>query len=79
MDKNYGFLRLAVSIFKVLAWVGVALGIVSSITILVGAGTPETPRWMGAVALIVGAVYLFIFLVASEIIKLLLEIKEKIR
>jgi hypothetical protein len=79
MLNNYKLLKLAVTVFKVLAWIGVSLGVISSITIFVGGGTPEAPRWMGLVSLIIGTLYLFIFLVVSEVIKLLLEIKEKIK
>lgn len=79
MLNNYKLLRSAVTVFKVLAWIGVSLGVISSITIFVGGGVPEVPRWMELVSLVIGALYLFIFLVVSEVIKLLLEIKEKIK
>ncbi len=79
MYANYKVLPIAPKVFKVLAWVGVALGLVSALIIFAGAAMPETPRWMGLITLIVGAVYFFFFMVASEGIKLLLEIKDKIK
>lgn len=79
MEKKYRLLKVAVGIFKALAWLAAALGLVSGIAIFSGSGAPETPRWMGTIALIVGISYLFSFLVASEVIGLLLEIKTNLK
>jgi hypothetical protein len=66
-------------IFKILAWLGVILGIISCIAILIKGGTPQVPRWMGFVSLVVWLIYFFIFMSASEIIKLLLEIRSRLK
>ena len=78
MDKKYKLLEISSIIFKVLAWVSLAVGIVASIVIFVGGGTPEAPRVTGFIGILLGVVYFFMFLVTSEIIALLLDIKSKV-
>lgn len=79
MYNNYKVLPIAPAVFKALAWIGLCIGIISAVVTFVGVSAPETPRWMGLVALIVGAVYFFFFLVASEAVSLLLDINKKIK
>lgn len=78
MPNKYKVLPIAPTVFKVLSGIGLSLGVISCIVILIGGGVSETPRWMGLVTLIVGALYFFFFMVASEATKLLLELKDKI-
>ena len=78
MGKNYKLLEVSTIIFKVLAWVSLAVGIVASIVIFVGGGTPEAPRVTGFIGILLGVVYFFMFLVTAEIIALLLDIKSKV-
>jgi hypothetical protein len=78
MDKKYKLLEVSSLIFKVLAWVSLAVGIVASVIIFIGGGTPEAPRMTGFIGLLLGIVYFFIFLVTSEVIGLLLEIRSKV-
>ena len=78
MGDDYKFLTVGVKVFKVLAWVSVAVGVISALVIFIGGGTPEAPRSTGFVGLLLGLVYFFIFTVASEVIALLLELKDKI-
>jgi len=78
MDKDYKFLKIGVTIFKVLAWVSVAVGVISAVVIFIGGGTSEAPRATGFVGLLLGVVYFFIFTVASEVIALLLDISNRI-
>lgn len=78
MDKDYKFLKIGVTIFKVLAWVSVAVGVISAVVIFIGGGTPEAPRATGFIGLLLGVVYFFIFTVASEVIALLLDISNRI-
>lgn len=83
--KEYKFLRVARKIFKVLAWVVLALGIIVGIVVLItGAttitpmapeGTPPTPKVAGLIFLIMGVFYFFIFYTISEMIGILLDIK----
>jgi hypothetical protein len=78
MDKKYKLLEVGSLVFKVLSWVSLAVGIVAAIVIFVGGGTPEAPRATGFIGLLLGIVYCFIFLVAAEVITLLLEIRSKV-
>jgi len=77
VDK-YKFLNVGVKIFKVLAWVSVAVGVISALVIFIGGGTPDAPRSTGFVGLLLALVYFFVFSVASEVIALLLEINSKL-
>lgn len=79
MYANYKLLPIAPGIFKALAWIGVFLGVISASAIFAGGGMPEIPRWMGLIYLVSAAFYFFFFMLASEGIRLLLEIKEKIK
>lgn len=79
MEKKYKFLKVGSIVFKVLAWIALALGIVSCIVILVGGGTPEAPRVTSLIGLLLGAIYFFLFHVAGCVIRILLDIKEEIK
>jgi len=78
MDKKYKLLEISSTIFKVLSWVSLAVGIIAAIVIFIGGGTPEAPRTTGFIGLLLGVVYFFIFLVTAEVIALLLEIRSKV-
>lgn len=79
MYGDYKALNIAPKVFTVLAWAGAALGVISALIIFAGMGVPETPRWMGLVTLIVGAVYFFVFTVAAEVVNLLLDMNSRIK
>ena len=79
MSRDYKVLTIAPEVFLALAVISAALGIVSAFVIFIGVGAPDTPRWMGLVTLMAGVLYCFIFLVITEIIKLLLDIKDRIK
>ncbi|MBU4312171.1 MAG: hypothetical protein KJ706_05600 [Candidatus Omnitrophica bacterium] len=78
MGNDYKFLKIGTTIFKVLAWVSVAVGVISALVIFMGGGTAEAPRATGFVGLLLGVVYFFIFTVASEVIALLLDLNSRI-
>ena len=78
MENDYKFLRISSIIFKVLSWVSVVIGIFSAFVIFIGGGTPEAPRITGFVGLLLGLVYFFIFFTASEVITLLLDVRNKL-
>jgi hypothetical protein len=78
MDKKYKLLEISSTIFKVLSWVSLAVGIIAAIIIFIGGGTPEAPKTTGFIGLLLGVVYFFIFLVTAEVIALLLEIRSKV-
>ncbi|RJP29181.1 MAG: hypothetical protein C4533_05120 [Candidatus Omnitrophota bacterium] len=79
MYGDYKVLSIAPKVFKTLAWIGLVLGVISALIIFAGMATPETPRWMGLVTLIVGAIYFFIFTVAAEVVDLLLDMNARIK
>ena len=78
MNKNFKLLEISSIIFKVLAWASLAIGIIASIVIFIGGGTPEAPRATGFIGILLGIVYFFMFLVTAEVITLLLEIRSKV-
>ncbi|MFH1478551.1 MAG: hypothetical protein ABIG92_02095 [Candidatus Omnitrophota bacterium] len=75
---SYKFLGIAAIIFKVLAFVAVAFGVISSIVIFVGGGSPDAPRVTGFIGLLLGAIYFFICFTVSEVISLLLKMAKKL-
>lgn len=77
--NDYKGLAIAPTVFKVLAWVALSLGVISALIVFAGGGAPETPRMMGLVTLIVGGVYFFVLRIAAEAANLLLEINSKIK
>ena len=79
MNGNYKVLRIAAVVFKALAGIAVVLGIISALIIFSGMGQPDTPSWIGIVTLTAGAFYFFIFMTASGVIKLLLDMNERIK
>lgn len=79
MYGDYKVLPVAPKVFRVLAWIGLTLGVISALVIFAGIGMPETPRWMGIITLIVGALYCFIFMAVSEGIRLLLDMNDRIK
>ncbi len=78
MFKNYGILRISVVLFKILSALILIITLISTVGFFVGNGAPQAPRWWGIATLIVGLGYAFTLLVTSEIIRLLLDIKEKL-
>jgi NADH:ubiquinone oxidoreductase subunit H len=77
MENTYPFLGFARVAFKVLAWIVLSVGTLVSLLILFGELViPEIPGWMGLVWLIGSLIYFFFLFVASEVIHLLLDIKE---
>jgi len=81
MDKEYGFLRAARVIFKVLAWVALATFVLVG---FVASGIKETalapeapipPKINSVMYLLMGGLYWLVSYTISEIIGLLLDIK----
>ena len=79
MHENYKMLPIASKVFKTLAWIGLVLGVISAVIIFSGMDEFGTPRWMGGVTLIAGAVYFFVFFAVAEMIRLLLDMNERIK
>jgi len=79
MNEKFKILSNSPIVFKVLAWVGLVFGVAGAGLILFGADDSGTPRWMGFITLIGGAVYFFIFFVAAEGVSLLLDMDGRIK
>ena len=65
--------------FKILSYVSLGFGVVFFFVILAVGGTPETPRVLSIVALIIGVVYFMLFILISEVLKLLIQIEKNTR
>jgi len=78
MEKKYKVLEISSTVFKVLSWASLAIGIIAAVVIFIGGGTPEAPKATGFIGILLGIVYFFIFLVTAEVITLLLEIRSKV-
>ncbi len=81
MDKEYGFLRAARVIFKVLAWVVLAMFVlVGFVTVGVketalAPEVPIPPKITSVMYLVMGGLYWLVSYTISEIIGILLDIK----
>ena len=86
--KEYKFLKAARITFKILSWVILALAVVVGMIVLVtgggnvptvtpqGIATPPTPRAAGLVFMLMGAFYFLILYTISEVIGILLDMKD---
>lgn len=79
MDTDYKMLSSAPFVFKMLSWTAAVFGVIAGVIVLAGGVLPEIPQWMGLLIIIAGAFYFFIFMVVSDGINLLREIRDKIR
>ena len=85
MNKEYKFLKVGVTLFKVLAWLSLVLQVVVGLVLLVAVG-PAVPiggvnvpaRVVGLLNCIAGAIYLFMLLLVANVIRLLLDIREQV-
>ena len=77
MAKSYGFLKAASLIFKVLAWVALALLVVVGIVTVVTGGTADVPRWTGLVFLVLGGWSFFQLFTFGSLIRLLLDLSNQ--
>ena len=78
MEKTYKLLSVSAVIFKILAWLSLVIGIVSSVIIFIGGGTPDAPRTTGFIGILLGVVYFFVSFTVSEVITLLLDMSSRI-
>ncbi len=77
MNKGVKILSLCALIFKVLAWISAVFFIIVSLIVLFGAGG-DTPRAASLVFLIGGGIYFLVLFSASELIKLVIAIFNKV-
>jgi len=82
MAQPYKFLHVSATVFKVLAWVSLALQVITGLVLLVTGGEPiviagvELPaRLVGLLNFVAAGLYFFSFWLMSSLIKLLLEIR----
>ena len=82
---EYKFLNIGATVFKVLAWVALVLQIVMGLVLLVGGGPAvliggvDVPaRVVGILNCVAAAVYFFLFTLASNVIRLLLDLHEHV-
>jgi len=80
MREHLGFLKTSSAVVKIAAWIFLFLGLLSGISILLGA-VSDQPRWMGAIIIAVYAfLFFFLFLmakIADLLIKIINEIKKE--
>jgi len=79
VEEKSRALRLLRITFKVLAFISGGAGFLFFLIILIGGGTPETPRATSILALILGFIYLILFYTVSEVLQLFSDIEENTR
>ena len=84
-QQPYKFLRVSVTVFKVLAWLAVVFQVATGFILLIGGGDPlliggiELPaRLVGILNFVAAAVYFFSFWLMSSVLRLLLDIRERL-
>ena len=82
---QYKFLRVSVKIFKVLAWLSLVIQVVTGVILLVVGGDPvliggvNVPaRVVGVLNFIVAVVYFFSLWLMASLIRLWLDIRERL-
>jgi len=82
MNRKYKFLQTAATIFKVIGWIVLILGIISSIVLVITMGS-TTVGGFGVLYAIIGIVYSVIswvgLLAVAEIFVLLIDLEENTR
>ena len=85
MAQPYKFLRVSTTVFKVLAWVTLAVQVVTGLILVVGGGEPvfiggiELPaRMVGVLNFVAAGMYFFSLWLMSAVIQLLLELRERL-
>ena len=85
MSQPYPFLRASVKIFRVLAWVALGIPVVTGVILIVVGGEPvlwggiDLPaRVVGLLNVVAGALYFFSMWLVSDLLQLLLDIREHV-
>ena len=85
MKNPLGMLELGVKIFTVLAWVSLVVQVGVGLVVVAVGGDPvpiggfDVPaRLIGLLNCVGGAVYFFIFTLIAHVVRLLLEIRERV-
>ena len=78
MHQHLGFLKTSSAVVKIAAWIFLFFGVTGGISIALGYGIPNYPRWT-ALIILPGYVFLFFFLyLISKIADLLIKIINEI-
>jgi hypothetical protein len=82
MAQPQKFLRISVKVFRVLAWIALALQTITGLILVIGGGEPiliggiDLPaRLVGALNFVAAALYFFSFWLMAGVIQLLLDIR----
>ena len=85
MAESYKFLRVSVTVFKVLAWVTVAVQLVTGLILIINGGDPvliggvEIPaRLVGVLNFVAAGVYFFSLWLMSSLLRLLLDVRDRL-
>lgn len=83
--QSYKFLRTSIKVFKALAWVSLALQVVTGVILLVVGGEPvfvggiSVPaRMVGLLNFIVAIVYFFSLWLMANLVQLWLDIRDRL-
>ena len=79
MEEKYRAMGLLRKTFKVLAFISAGVGLLFFVIILIGGGTPETPRVTSILALVLGFIYFVLLYTISEVLQLFTDIEENTR
>jgi len=79
VEEKYRALRFLRMTFRVLAFVSAGAGLLFFLIILIGGGTPETPRATSILALILGFIYFVLFYTIGEVLQLFSDIEDNTR
>jgi hypothetical protein len=77
-DENWIINKINL-VFKIFAWVAAALGVLFFVVILVGGGSPEAPRGVSVLALVLGFFYFVFFYAVAEVLRLIVRIEKNTR
>jgi hypothetical protein len=77
MEKKYAFLGIAILVAKILSYAALVLGLAGALIILFGK-TPATGKLASLGVLLMGGLYAFIFYMVSDLIRLWLDMDQKI-
>lgn len=77
MENQYSFLRLAIILSKILSYIAAALGVVGALVILFGK-TPGAGKLASVGVLVSGIVYFLALYLLSDLIRLLLDMDQRI-
>ncbi len=77
MENQYSFLRLAIVLSKILSYVAAALGVIGALVILFGKA-PGAGKLASAGVLFSGIVYFLALYLLSDLIRLLLDMDQRI-